>query len=434
MTTHGLELDADDERPIIWRAPAETVTRGHLRKLSDELVDRLTRQSVRRAMVCSGDAVHILRALDACSRARIDLLVAHPDIGTAHLNRILDEFSIQFLIGSADEARDADAPQGDGSRLFLMTSGTTGNPKIAVQSLERILARLRPAAALADNRCARWLATYPHSAFAGLQVMLSACLSGSMIVESAARTISGFYESACRGGVTHISATPTFWRSFLTVHEPGELALRHVILGGEKVDQSILDALVAAFPEAKIVHTYASTEAGLVYSVSDKQAGFPSVWLEQPGNATQMRVRDGRLEVGLPGLPFDLATRSRLSFAEDGWLRTNDRCEIRGARAYIVAREDSAINVAGSKIYPEVIESLLGSLPSVADARCFAVPNPISGFLVGVDIQLAHGQEREAARADIMSACQRLLARAEVPRIVNIVDSMPAGRFGKKAR
>jgi hypothetical protein len=63
--------------------------------------------------------------------------------------------------------------------------------------------------------------------------------------------------------VTHVSGTPSHWRRVLMSGAAGAIAPRHVRLSGEIADQAILDQLRATYPEARIGHAYASTEAGV---------------------------------------------------------------------------------------------------------------------------------------------------------------------------
>ena len=134
------------------------------------------------------------------------------------------------------------------------------------------------------------------------------------------RTPAGFYEAARRHRVTQISATPTFWRSFLMVPSPGRSQLRQITLGGEAADQATLDRLKAAFPEARITHIYASTEAGVVYAVHDGREGFPSAWLEQPGQGVELRIRDGFLQIKTANAMRGYVTESAQPLLDDGWL------------------------------------------------------------------------------------------------------------------
>ena len=46
-----------------------------------------------------------------------------------------------------------------------------------------------------------------------------------------------------------------------------EFLLKRITLGGEIADQAVIDGLSKMFPLASIVHIYASTEAGVGFSV-----------------------------------------------------------------------------------------------------------------------------------------------------------------------
>jgi acyl-coenzyme A synthetase/AMP-(fatty) acid ligase len=117
---------------------------------------------------------------------------------------------------------------------------------------------------------------------------------------------------------------------------------------------------------------------------------------------------------------------------EGGWLATLDRCEIVGDRVRILGRDDSTINVGGSKVYPLAVEQFLLGLPGVMEARVYGSPNPISGFLVGADVVLDKGSDPAEARPRILAACREQLAGYQVPRVFKIVESITVGASGKK--
>ena len=50
----------------------------------------------------------------------------------------------------------------------------------------------------------------------------------------------------------------------------------YVRLSGEVADQTVFDQLRAAFPDARVAHAFASTEAGVAFDVNDGLAGFPA--------------------------------------------------------------------------------------------------------------------------------------------------------------
>jgi acyl-coenzyme A synthetase/AMP-(fatty) acid ligase len=117
---------------------------------------------------------------------------------------------------------------------------------------------------------------------------------------------------------------------------------------------------------------------------------------------------------------------------EDGWLATADRAEIVGDRVRVVGRDDSTINVGGSKVYPLAVESFLLKQPGVLEARVYGAPNPISGFLVAADVVLASGIDAQTARRDILAACREGLPGYQVPRVFRVVDAIEVRASGKK--
>jgi acyl-coenzyme A synthetase/AMP-(fatty) acid ligase len=259
--------------------------------------------------------------------------------------------------------------------------------------------------------------------------------SGGALVVAEARTPPAFLDAAERHGVTHISGTPTFWRSILMVAAPGSLPdLRQATLGGEPIDQPTLDRIVTMFPKARITHIYASTEAGVVFSVNDSRAGFPAAWLHDGVQGSELRICDGLLEVRAPRhMAGYVGGSAATPFGDDGWLRTGDRVAVEGDRVYFLGRVDTVINVGGAKVDPFVVETFLLSLDGILEARVVGVRNPIAGFVVAAEIVLAKGVDPQSAPERILADCYNGLPRAHVPRVLRIVESIQVLDSGKKA-
>ncbi len=93
-------------------------------------------------------------------------------------------------------------------------------------------------------------------------------------------------------GANAVSATPSLWRQILQLPVSAGWDLKQITLGGEIADQRVLDALTSAFPGARIVHVFASTETGAAFSVKDGREGFPVTYLTDP--AARYSTRDPR--------------------------------------------------------------------------------------------------------------------------------------------
>ncbi|MFN4184923.1 MAG: class I adenylate-forming enzyme family protein [Hyphomonas sp.] len=426
----AFNLDADDTTVLVAHARG-TLSRGDLARAAGALADAMTDAGVSRVMVRSDDPFHILRAIDAVSRTGADLFIAHTNLPQAHIDAVVKTFGVQMIIASEDQLT-GETPAGAAeARIFMMTSGTTGAPKIASHSLNALMSRAK-AAMHPGNRGAKWLLTYQPTGFAGVQVQLTAVVGRGVVVAPDERTPAGFLAAAKANGVTQISATPTFWRAFLMAVRPGDLNLRQITLGGEAADQSTLDRIKRAFPEARITHIYASTEAGVVFSVHDGREGFPADWLESETQGVTMRVREGFLHIRTPNAMGGYVSDTAQPQLDDGWLATADRVEIRGDRAFIVGRDDSTINVAGSKVYPLMVEQFLLRQPGVIEAHVYGVSNPISGQLVAADVVIEQGLDPAATRSAILAACRENLAQYQVPRAFKVVDAIAVRESGKK--
>jgi acyl-coenzyme A synthetase/AMP-(fatty) acid ligase len=428
-----LELSTGDPAPLV-AVGAATFSRGEVRAQADALLETLRARAIERVLVCSDNPLHLLRSLDACARAGIDLWIAHTNLQSETVDELCTSFGVQLRVGDEDVLLDGPATgrPAPAGRVHMMTSGTTGRPKVAAHTLAALLARARAGAGVPANRDGRWLLTYQPTGFAGIQVLLTATCARGLIVAPSDRTPAGFFAAAQRWGVTQISATPTFWRSFLMVVTPGAIALRQITLGGEAADQATLDRLKKAFPTARITHIYASTEAGVVFAVHDGLEGFPRAWLDRPNQGVELRIVDDLLHIKTPNAMRGYVTDNAQPLLDDGWLKTADRCEIIGERVRVLGRQDSTINVGGSKVYPLAVETFMLGLPGVQEAKVYGVQNPITGFIVGADVVLAEGVDPAAARKAILAACREKLAGYQVPRVFNIVDAIRVGASGKK--
>ena len=337
-----------------------------------------------------------------------------------------EQAGVPLLLRRNPEAVPAGLPCGGGFAVLLQTSGTTGAPKVVRHDFTRLRGRLRGT----GDRGARWLLTYEPAAFAGVQVILTALAAGATLIAAPGEGLAGLARAALEHGATHVSGTPSFWRAFLMALGDARPPLKAVTLGGEPADQPLLDRLAQAFPNARLRHIYASTEAGSLFAVTDGQAGFPASWLETGVEAVGLRVRDGMLEVRSP--------RAMLGYADgvaeqDGWIATGDLVAVVGGRVLFTGRADGRVNVGGVKVSPEAVEALLLTAPGVQDALVTAAANPITGHILTAAVVPAPGVGEAAVRASVRDAVAALEPAAR-PRLIHVVERIELAASGKKRR
>ena len=208
-----------------------------------------------------------------------------------------------------------------------------------------------------------------------------------------------------------------------------------VRLSGEIADETLLARLAAAYPRAEIDHAYASTEAGVVFEVGDRRAGFPAVWLDRDG-PIGLKTPDGSLCVRTPRRALRLIGADPSAWIDDdGYLDTGDLIETRGDRCHFVGRRGGIINVGGAKVHPEEVEATLNGLAAVSASRVFARPNPIMGAIVVAEVVLNDPAARHGnIEREILAEARQRLAPHMTPAWIRIVAELPTTAAGKLRR
>jgi acyl-coenzyme A synthetase/AMP-(fatty) acid ligase len=329
-------------------------------------------------------------------------------------------------------------PSGE-TEWILLTSGTTGVPKLVLHTVASLAGRLTSTGPLEEDSV--WSTFYDIRRYGGLQIFLRATLGGaSLVLSSTSEPTPDFLARAGRHGVTHISGTPTHWRRALMSGAVHEMSPRYVRLSGEVADQAILDALRAAYPSAAISHAFASTEAGVAFSVDDGLEGFPATLVEQSGADIEMkveggtlRIRSGRNATKYVGGELD-AIRS-----DDGFVDTGDLVELRpDGRYHFMGRRGGVVNVGGQKVFPEEVEAVINRHPRVRMSLVRGRKNPITGAIVAADVVLEDSRgdstPERAVKDEIMAACRRGLSPHKVPTSIRFVPSLEVSASGKLVR
>ena len=383
------------------------------------------------------------------------LLIAPPDLADAHLAELMQVAGVEIAV--TDRGQDERAPLGACevvpvmavagraeagpeprmvTEWVLATSGTTGAPKLAVHTLFGLTGAIRGRPVAEPGTV--WATFYDMRRYGGLQIFLRAILGGtSLVLSDDHESPSDHLIRLAASGATHITGTPSHWRRALMSPEISRLAPRYVRLSGEIADQPTLDALRAAFPDARIGHAYASTEAGVAFDVEDGRAGFPASYLGTRGSV-EMKVENGTLRIrsDRTASRYLGGTAPPLRDA-DGFVDTGDIVELRDDRYHFAGRAGGIINVGGQKVHPEEIEAVVNAHPRVRMSLARAQRNPLTGAIVVADVVPAAAIMRDdepSLSEEIMEHCRARLARHKVPVIIRFVPSLSMTAGGKLRR
>ena len=331
-----------------------------------------------------------------------------------------------------------DTANGASTEWVLVTSGTTGVPKMVVHDLASLTAPLQ-APSPADGATV-WGTFYDIRRYGGLQIYLRALLGGaSLVLSNPEESVADHLARLAQHGVTHLSGTPSHWRRALMNPAIEKIAPRYVRLSGEIADQAILDGLRATFPQAVIGHAYASTEAGVAFDVNDDLAGFRADYFAATRDDVEMKIVDGSLRIRSPRTASAyLGTAQPLADA-DGFVDTGDIVEQHDGRCLFAGRKGGIINIGGMKVHPEEVEAVINRHPRVRMSLVRGRQSPITGSVVVADVVLSSGQDLESARQievknDILKFCSNALPRHKVPASISFVPKLDVAATGKLVR
>jgi acyl-coenzyme A synthetase/AMP-(fatty) acid ligase len=363
------------------------------------------------------------------------LITDQPEVGPAHPQLEC------ILCGRTITPQALDRGQEVATEWVLLTSGTTGVPKLVVHTLASLVAAIGPQR---DSSAPMvWSTFYDIRRYGGLQIFLRAALGGASLALPGPQATADFFAMAGAHGVTHISGTPSHWRRALMSPAAAMIAPTYVRLSGEIADQAILNQLQLQYPQARIAHAFASTEAGVLFEVGDGLMGFSPGVIEQQSTAGQ----SNGVELKLQGQTLRVRSNGSAShyLGEDnpplkdaeGFFDTGDALELRDGRYYFVGRRDGVINVGGLKVHPEEVESVINRHPEVRVSLVRTKKNPITGALVIADVVLkssADGDDAQTLQREIMQFCRGELAQHKVPVAINFVSALAVAESGKLVR
>lgn len=383
--------------------------------------------------VCMDDYVPLLKTHDIFGyfsnliKALVNnkpLVLLDSDLSLAELDGISEEkinavekFQTRKF-SSMDEV--VEALQQSVSEITIFTSGTTGQPKKVIHSVQGLTRSVRCAE---RYRGQVWAYAYNPTHMAGLQVFFQAFENQNTLVNVFGLARNEVYSLIEKYSVTHISATPTFYRLLLPF-EKEYSSVQRITFGGEKSDQHLYDVIHNIFPLAKTNNIYASTEAGSLFAAKGDCFQIPA------------SIRDKFMIVDEELLIHRSLLGRSESFNFDGdYYHSNDLIEWVNQQEGIFrfkSRKNELINVGGYKVNPGEVEVAINAINGVRQSLVYGKPNSVLGNVLCADIQLEEGGLLK--ELDIRYQLKNKLQDFKIPRRVKFVESFALTRTGKLKR
>lgn len=302
-------------------------------------------------------------------------------------------------------------------KITMFTSGTTGIPKEVSHDFKSITRFVK---VTERNKESVWGFAYNPTHMAGIQVFFQALINGNSIIRLFGLDTKDIYSEITNNRITHISATPTFYRLLLPCSEAFP-SVERITSGGEKFNEKTFKQLNQVFPNAKITNVYASTEAGTLFASQN------DIFSVRPEYESLIHIENNEL----------LIHRSLMGSTEtniDEWYNTGDVIEIvsqKPLKFRFVNRKSEMINIGGYKVNPLEVEEAILTLTDINNVRVYSKPNSVLGNIICCEIVANSDQITESSiRAFLQSKIQEF----KIPRVIRFVEELLTTRTGKLKR
>ena len=416
-----------------------------------DIVYRLNSASVK-AVICTGQgdvAEHFDAAEPECPTWQIKLMVNGMRPGW-------EDFMAEME--KAPEAFDRVPTLASDPMILYFSSGTTGNPKMALHPFTYALGHLSTAK--------YWHNVDPEGlhltiADTGWGKAVWGKLYGQMFMESCVFVYdfdkfhaADILDKVSQYGVTSLCCPPTMFRFFLQedVKSWDLSKLTYCTIAGEALSPDVFNKWYEA-TGIKLMEGFGQTETTLLIanlvgmepkpgSMGKPIPQYDVMIADEDGEPVQPGVTGEivvKLDHGKPIGLFDCYYRDEKRTREamhDGLYHTGDTAWMDEDGYYwYVGRTDDVIKSSGYRIGPFEIESVLAEHPAVLECAVTGVPDPLRGNVVKATIVLRPGFEAsEALKKELQDHVKRETAPYKYPRVVEFVEELPKTVNGKIRR
>lgn len=310
------------------------------------------------------------------------------------------------LASMSDETTwDGDAVE-PGDAAVIATSGTTGEPKYAILTIDALASSARATHSFLEVTSAdHWLCCLPPSHVGGFGVIARSLLTSTALTAVDGFSVAAFNE-ASRNGATLVSLVAT------ALQRVDASQYRKILVGGSSAPTDL---------PPNCVTTYGMTETGggVVYN----------------GRALEgvlIDIRDGIIHLKAPMLLRSYRDGNS-PLSPDGWLATGDMGSFTAdGRLHVDGRQGDLIITGGENVWPEQVENVIAKHPDVEQCCVAGVPDPEWGH--AVTAWIVPSPHSQITLAGLRNYVKEILPAFCAPRTVYIVDEIPRTSLGKPQR
>lgn len=381
--------------------------------------------------------------------------------GTADRHGVGPGIEVHNTRAFVDGCAVVDAPERDddpeGIAVLLHTSGTSGDPKIAVLRHRHLTSYVLGSVEFmgaGDDEAT--LVSVPPYHIAGIAAMLSSTFAGRRLVQMAAFDPVEWVKLVRAQNVTHAMVVPTMMARILDVLDDGLglASMRHLSYGGGRMPLPVIEKAMRLLPHVNFVNAYGLTETSSSIAVlgpddhRDAMASDDTAVRARLGSVgrplptVEITIRDAEGAEVAPGESGEVWVRGEQVSGEyanrgltmiDGWFPTHDGGHLdEGGFLFVEGRIDDVIVRGAENLSPGEIEDVLLLHPAVADAVVIGVPDDEWGEAVAAFVVPAEGHTPTAD--ELKAWVTTHLRSSRQPAYVELRTELPYNDLGKVLR
>ena len=215
-----------------------------------------------------------------------------------------------------------------------------------------------------------------------------------------------------------------------------------IISSGAKWEAEAKQKVKTVFPYAKRYEFYGASELSFVTALTDVESERKASSVGKPCHNVQIRICNAKgkeLKQGEIGTIYVKSDQFFMGYllngdlscqvTEDGWMTVHDiGYQDEEGFLYIVGREKNMILFGGINIFPEEIESVLGTHPNVDEIVIVGVKD---GYWGEKPVAIVKGK---GTKQELKRFCLQHLSSFKIPREWYFIDEIPHTSSGKIAR
>jgi acetyl-CoA synthetase len=342
--------------------------------------------------------------------------------------------------------------------VIFFTSGTTGEPKMAVHDQSYALGHIVTARFWHDIRTNDLHFTLSDTGWAksAWGKFYGQWIEGAAIFVYDIRSKFNPTEILPlieKYGITTFCCPPTIYRMLILadLDKFDFTELRHCVSAGEPLNPEVIKAWKDA-TGLTIFEGYGQTETVLcIGTFPGMKPKFGSMGRPSPGwhielhddHGKQVGLHEeGKIAIKLTPRPVGIFREylnndeeNKKSFVNDFYYTGDKAYKDEDGFYWFIGRDDDVIKASGYRIGPFEVESALIEHPAVQEAAVVGTPDDIRGLIVKAFVILKPGiKPSEALIREIQNHVKKVTAPYKYPRAIEFVDSLPKTISGKIKR